>query len=291
METIIPFKKEIIKAIKEKKELQGLSDKFVEHILKKTIQQKIKLKKQKEELRFEQYKRGKEYKLLISETRKQLRTIYGVFVQEPLVNHIKQNNESLDPESAFVQTLLSQHQSTKERANFYKTFYKTIYEELEKKGLPEKYVLADFACGYNPLAYHFISHKPQHYDAIDLSPKDMEGLNIFFKENKIDGTAHAFDLLSEEFKKWAYKKTWDVVFLFKALDSLETIERHSSKKLIANIKAKYFVVTFPEQSIGGRKKINSSKRTWFETFCTKNNWDWTRTQLTNETIYIVIKNS
>jgi predicted RNA methylase len=288
---MIPFKENCIKTIKEKKELSSLDDEFIERILENKILLKLKLSEKKltkntEGKTYAQYRRNKECKTIISETRKYLRNIYGVFIKKQLEDEVFK--EELDEEK--INELLEAHQSTSERKQYYQEFYKQIFEVLTEDGLAENYKLLDLACGFNPFSYEKIPVKPREYTAIDLSKSDMEKINLFFKKTKINGKAMPFDLLSSEFNNWLDKNNnYDVVFLLKALDSLEVVERHSSKKLLSKLKAKYVVVTFPKLTIGGKQSIADNKRNWFETFCKANSWELKEINLQNERIFIIIK--
>lgn len=291
MGTMIPFKKDCVKTIKEKKELSSLNDEFIERVLENKILPQLKLsekklKKNTEGKTYTQYRRNKECKTIISETRKYLRNIYGVFIKKQLEDEVFK--EELDEEK--INELLEAHQSTKERKQYYTEFYKQIFEVLIKEGLKENYKLLDLACGFNPFSYEKILVKPKEYTAIDLSKTDMEKINYFFKKIKANGKAIAHDLLSQEFKEWLDKNNnYEVVFLLKALDSLESVERHSSKKLLSKLEAKYIVVSFPKLTIGGKQAIADNKRNWFETFCKTNSWKLKEINLPNEKIFIIIK--
>jgi len=94
-------------------------------------------------------------------------------------------------------------------------------------------------------------------------------------------------LLSETAKKWLATQKPTLCFLFKALDSLESVTRHSSKALLASLQADFLVVTFSLVTIGGKKQITMSKRSWFEHFCTAQKWLFERFETPNELIYII----
>lgn len=280
------YEQELISLIKEKSELNSLDDIYVKKILSLYFKDSANSVFDKY-TSFQQCKRSKKCKELVTNVRKHLRTVYGLFILEPLISFQKIISSLKSFESESINKILLTHQSTNERFSSYDEFYSVIFEKLFKKGLPKNFSLGDFACGCNPFAYNYLPIKPNNYLAIDLSSEDMSLTQSFFNNTNISGIAKAFDLMSDEFFSWISQQSFDLVFLFKALDSFETIKRHSSKKILSKINASFFVVTFPLISIGGKQSIASSKRWWFENFCTKNDWKFEIFIIGNEQIFLV----
>ena len=143
--------------------------------------------------------------------------------------------------------------------------------------------MLDIACGLNPLSYNFMHQKIKYY-CCDLSDEDMTFLSNFFSIENIEGKAFRLDLLKEYEQLTNYKV--DVVFAFKAFDSLEEKERNITKKIVENLKAKYLVATFPTKSLGGKKSIQENKRKWFE----KQFENFSKFVFTNEVVYVCCLN-
>lgn len=286
METELKFKDDLVALVKEKKELSTLDDDFIFSILKSFLTPQL-IDKIAFYDTFKQCKRAKEVKQLVADVRRHLREVYGLFVKQPLPVTYKKlmNRKSNNDEIALL--LLQSHQSSYERFAYYASVYEQLFEQLESLGLQNQFVLADFACGCNPFAYSFLPHKPRHYVACDLSSQDMVVVNDYFNQASIPGEAFAFDLLSSEFQQWLSKKFFDVVFLFKALDSLEAVKRHASKSFLDSLPTKFLVVSFALRSIGGRQSIAGSRRVWFERFCQKQGWFYLTVQIPNELFYVV----
>ncbi len=273
---------ELIQKIKEKKELSSLDNNTIEELLSKELQNtKINLEKYSS---FNQFYRSSICKKIISNVRSKLREIYGVFIKEGMELSQLKNITSYDDK--IINKILSQHQSSNERLHIYSSIYKKIFEIIK---LPKKYKLLDLACGYNPLSYKYLPTKPEYYLASDLSSKDMNIIKEFFIKTKIKGDTIALDLTKKSSILKLNEQNFDVCFLFKALDSLESISRHSSKKLIAELNCKHFVVSFPSKTIGGKKQISKDKRSWFENFCHKNNFEFKFFEFDNEIFYIFDK--
>lgn len=287
METLI-FESEILSLIQNKSELKSLDSSYVKKIFFSVLSSSD-VEKLNSYTSFKQCKRSKVCATLISQTRKILRERYGVFIRKPILGYEKKLLSLSSFEDSFIDTVLSFHQSTFERLSYYASFYPLLFKELFSLGLKKNFSLADFACGYNPLAYKYLPIKPFSYFACDLSSNEMSLIYSFFKSQKISGEAKGFDLLSNEFLDFISTKKFDVVFLLKALDSLETVKKHSSKKLLDSINTRFFVVSFPLVSIGGKNTIDSSKRSWFEKFCEKQSWNYSTLSVPNELFYVVKK--
>jgi hypothetical protein len=285
VETTLKFELEFVDLIKQKPELKALDDAFVNSYLKKIYLSLGSFDLEKYSS-FKQCLRSKKTKELISTTRKDLRTVFGLFVVNPLNKKIINSLQSFDDDQ--IDDILSSHRSTEERLPFYSSIYPLIFDKLKTLGLQADYSLLDIACGYNPFAYKFLPFKPQKYLACDLSSSEMSLVNDFFSQTKISGSAFGADAISEQFFLWLETNSFDLCFLFKALDSFEQVQRHISKKLLSMIKSKFFVVSFSLVSIGGNSQIQANKRTWFERFCERNGWQFETVQVPNE-IYYVIK--
>jgi 16S rRNA (guanine(1405)-N(7))-methyltransferase len=126
-------------------------------------------------------------------------------------------------------------------------------------GEPKK--ILDLACGLNPISYPYLRCKP-YYLACDIALKDLEFIKKYFDTMSIKGDVKRVDLIHDDVTELS--KGFDIAFLFKTLDSLETVKRNISKELLKNLKAKFIVVSFATVSIGGRKEIKKIKRAWFE---------------------------
>ncbi len=283
MEDNLIFRSDLISYIKQKPELHSLDDAFVDSFLQKHLSA-INIDWSKYSS-FSQALRNKKVKSLISLVRKDLRTAYGLYIKTPLSLSLLDSVPSFDDEK--INSLLDMHRSTSERLPFYTSIYPLLFNKLFSWGLTKKFTLLDLACGFNPLACAYLPVFPKKYFASDLSSFDMNFINVFFSKFDLSGEAVAFDALSDSFKDWLVGKSFDLVFLFKALDSFEQVERHSSKKLLSKINSKFFVVSFSLVSIGGKSRIDASKRSWFETFCTKTGWTFEVLQVPNELFYVV----
>ncbi len=274
MENELKFSSELVSLIKEKQELSSLDDEFVYKILSsQTIEIPDKYKT------FAQFRKSSACKKIVSETRKKLREVYGVFIRKPLAKLSTKDTN----------TILQSHQSTHERFDYLEIIYELLFDKLFALGLPKKFSLLDIACGFTPFSLSYFPIKPTNYVACDLSSQDMKSVQHFFDEQHQKSITKAIDVVSDEFLLWVTSQKTNVCFLLKALDSFEQRTRNSSKPILIAIPARFLVVSFALRSIGGNAVIGAEKRTWFEKFCTKQNWAFETIQVPNEIFYIVSK--
>lgn len=265
--------KTLVAKIKEKKELANLDNDYVASYVEKLLDAKTKDKMNS--LTEKQFFKSKEWKGLQSAVRKQLRETYGVFQEKRELPE-----ELTDFE---IRKVLDTHQSTKERLPYYTKLYQDLFTIT---GEPKK--IMDVGCGLNPMSHPFMGCNP-HYVCSDISSADMEFLNEFFTRMKISGKAHAIDALSQKQIELAAAEKPDVVFCFKLFNTLETIKRHSTKKLFAALAehTNWIIVSFATVSLGGGKLIHQSKFSWFENYLKKNGWTAEIVEIPNEKFYVV----
>ena len=277
---------ELTQLIKNKKELKPLDDSLINSCI-------LKNKKDLDSIiekytSFKQFQKSTLCKEIISKIRADLREIYGIFIKTNLNTFETKINQLKTYEDPLIEKILLSHQSSMERLNYYTKIYSLIFEKLIEWGLNKKYSLIDLACGFNPFAYKYLPLKPTTYIALDLSTEDMVIIESFFKKTKIKGKTMALNLITQQDSE-ILKQQHDVCFLFKALDSLESKSRHSSKKLISKINTKFFVISFPKKTIGGKKDIQINKRSWFDKFSDQNFTKKEIFDIENEVFYILQK--
>ncbi len=262
----------LVELVKDKPELRGLDDTFVEHRLLDYIEGHEEFVEKYEQCRdVDQFTRTQEYEDMLKSVRKTLREVFGMFILDEDMESAMEDLEE-DQSLANHMAMLSKHRSAKERL----PFYEQVYEEIVERTGPFDSVL-DVACGLNPFSYPFIPGEPE-YHACDISPELCDHINAYFDLRGIEGDAFVLDLLS--FDPERLPET-DVCFMFKTLDSVESLERDYSRVLFDVIPADYFVVSFARQSLGGNE-IPDARRAWFEELWT----DFATFSVPNEKFYI-----
>ena len=305
---------ELIEDIKDKKELRMLDDEFVKNKLDVFFkeryhnQQKAKfLEKLSRCKTYKQFTKSKEYKFLMRELRSELRRVYGVFILEgynkrvkileqlkevPKEDRSKDNTEYLDLHNQ----MFSLHKSTKERMDHYENLYQTIFDKIEDfekelKTLDKsgKYVFMDLACGMNPISSLLFREKIKKYYASDISTEDCGFLKEYFDTTDIDAIIFPADLTEDKIWLKLEKIPVDICFIFKTLDGLERIKRDMSESLLKSISTKYFAITFPTLSIGGKREIKEHRRLWLERLLDKLEWPYEKYTMGSELLYVVKK--
>ncbi len=259
---------QVVRAVKQKRELASLDDNFVLEKVKKILKKEKKIRTKLDNSKsFKEFSRSKDFKELKSKVREELRKVYGVF----------QKKKGSSP--------LLAHQSSEERYDYYPEIYQKLFTIT---GKPE--TIIDLGCGANPYSYEYLSCTP-FYMAMDLPSEDLKEIAAFFKKNKIKGEVLGIDLVKEYDKLALLLKDnpFDVAFLFKLLDSLETVKKNISIKLLEAVNATWLIVSFPTVSIGGRKHIKKERRAWFEKLLTRKGWHWEELTIGEEVFYVVLK--
>lgn len=243
--------KEIIQGIKKKRELASLDDQFVkERILDFVKENKIDVKTLD--------KRSRKYEDLFKSVRKKCFDIYGLF----------KGGKTLET-----------HISTKERLPYYSAIYREIFSIT---GKPKK--ILDLGCGLNPLSYRYLKSTPEYY-ASELGKEDCKIIEKFFKENKIKGKVFQFDLLKDDYSKLPKS---DVCFLFKVLESLETVKKNVSLEILKKLNTRWIVVSFSKKSITG-KTIKKKGRSWLRRMLSELGYNYQTLDIGDEIFYVIEK--
>lgn len=141
--------------------------------------------------------------------------------------------------------VMSHHASTRERLPFLDQFYGATLA-----GLPPIRSILDIACGLNPLAIPWMPlAKNATYHAYDIDHNLIGFLNRFLLVTPVDGRAHLLDATQH-----CPGESADLALILKAIPCLEQIDKSAGRRLLDTINAKYLLVSFPAQSLGGRSK-------------------------------------
>ncbi len=280
----------LINSIKSKRQLVNLKNSYIENKLINFFLRNGDIRKELNNLYIKKGDliiKSKKFKEVTKSIRNEIGIVYGSYLTSlnSKKYSILESIDSLDDES--ILELLKLHKSTRERIDFYGEIYEKIFSWFK----PNK--ICDLASGYNPISIYYINkilgYSPE-YLAIDLNPEDMIFLNNFFKKFKINANAKDYDLTQLNFLNDGDLKGVDLVFLFKALDSLEGIKKNISKELILNLKVNRIVVSFPSKSLVSKKNFKIEKRNWFFKFLKDNLFEYETFEVQNELFVLIIKN-
>ena len=251
---IIKDKNEIVKKIKEKKELSGIAEKIIQDSLDSYLK--------KYNLSVPDLS-NKEIKFLVKEIRSELRRLTGQYK----IDFSKVSKEGKIDADKF----LASHKSTSERKDFYPQLKKFI------SALKIKSIL-DLGCGLNPLA---LAEKGVEYYASDIDEKELAIIKKFFKQNKIKGKVFVCDIRKI---KNDLPKT-DLCLIFKVL---EIVNKNLSEKILSTIPSKKILASFATKKLSG-KRMTHPERSWFEKILERNNWKYEKIYSENEIFYYILK--
>ena len=153
------------------------------------------------------------------------------------------NIDSVEIDDDFLNEILKNHVSTRERFDFLQEFYKDIDAHADNVK-----TITDLGAGFNPIAYYLYSNnKDVKYFAYDIEKKGIELLNACFNKLKIDYYAKEKDVsINVNFEES------DMFFMFKLLPLLEQQKKGSSIELVKNVKTKKICITYPTRTLSGK---------------------------------------
>ncbi len=250
-------KEQLIKKIKQKKELSGLTESLVSDALNSYLK--------KHNISLSSIKNS-ELKIIIKEIRAELRNLTGRFQK-------KTKKRSFLLEKKEINALLKTHSSTAERLEFYPRL-KEIISSLKINSI------LDIGCGLNPIA--LASSKVKYY-ALDIKEDDLSLVNKFFKENNING-----EIIASDIRKLPELPAADLCIIFKTLDIIEKKSHNIAFSLIEKLNFKYLLISFATKTLSG-KPMKLARRFWLENFLNSRNYFYETFFSSNEVFYLVRK--
>jgi hypothetical protein len=248
-------KEQLIKRIKEKKELSGIDDSVVEDFLNAVLK------------KYNPSEKESDLKIIVSETRYLLRKISGRFQ-----NSVKKRKEHLEKKD--FNELLKTHSSTAERLRFYPKLLEIIDAEKPSS-------ILDLGCGLNPIA--LASSKVAYY-ASDIKKDELEIIKYHFKKNKIPGKVFFYDLRKID----STLPEADLVLIFKVFDILGENNHSLTKKIIQELKCRTIIASFATKKLSG-KSMHSPERHWFEKILSELKLPYEKVYSDNEVFYKIKK--
>lgn len=174
------------------------------------------------------------------------------------------------------------HSSARERLPEIEFFFHTILADLP----PIRRVL-DVACGLNPLAIPWMDLPVDvEYIAVDIYSDLIAFLNSFWSLVGVDGEAVVSDVIGNCPNYQA-----DVVFLLKSIPCLEQVDKTAGLKLLDGIQAEHIFVSFPVNSLGGRRDRGMLKNYFnrFTQLLSDRPWKMEKFEFDTELVFLVRK--
>lgn len=147
---------------------------------------------------------------------------------------------------------LRRHASTRERIGELDRFYGEVWDATG--GAPAS--VLDLACGLNPLALPFMRlDSTADYLACDSDGRVLDEVEHFLEMVGQPHRTWACDLVSS-----APHERAEVALLLKTVPLLDRQDRAAATVLLAGIRARHVVVSFPLRSLGGRGGLERTYR-------------------------------
>ena len=177
--------------------------------------------------------------------------------------------------------VMRHHASTRERLPILDQFYETIFADIG----PVQSVL-DLACGLHPFALPWLRLTlDAKYYAFDIYQHMMEFLREWFVLMHVDGYADTCDLSQS-----CPSQQVDVALVLKTLPCLEQIDKAASLRLLQKVNARYVIVSFPIQSLGGKAKgMSTYYEEHFWSLIERESWSVRKVEFSTELVFVVQK--
>lgn len=176
---------------------------------------------------------------------------------------------------------MSVHSSTFERLEELNRFYVSLFSRL-----PPIHSILDVACGLNPLAIPWmpISGSTDYY-AYDIYIDLIEFIGNFVKLTGVRSHAQAVDVLHNPPTVGA-----DLAFVLKNVPCFDQIDKAAAAQLVDQLDARYILVSFPRQSLGGTGEFLTRQHTArFAELVKDRHWAVSRMEYKTELVFLIDK--
>ncbi len=183
---------------------------------------------------------------------------------------------------AQLQSILQTHHSSRERLPFLADFYQTIFA-----GLASLRSVLDLGCGLNPLALPWMGLPTETaYFACDIDREQVAFLDWWLARQGRRGRAFVWNLLAGA----PPVELVDVALLLKMATCLAQLDPAALARLLDEVRASVFVISFPAQSLGGRDKgMVAHYAATMDALLSGRNWRVERFDFSTELVFRVRK--
>jgi 16S rRNA (guanine(1405)-N(7))-methyltransferase len=195
--------------------------------------------------------RSRTQKELVARARRKLHQVYGAYLSGWDAGRAGELLDALVPGSpadrvrAVCREVMALHASTRERLPLLDALYGEIFAVT---GVPRR--VLDLGCGLHPFALPWMGLAADaDYTAWEIDETIVELASRFLPARSRQSRAVCRDVLASRPADPA-----DLVFLLKMLPCLEQQEKGSGTRLLRALSAPFVVVSFPNESLGGRSK-------------------------------------
>ena len=184
-----------------------------------------------------------------------------------------------EAQQAALVEVMRLHASTRERLDILAEFYATTLA-----GLPPIHSVLDVACGLNPLARPWMPLAAEAiYRAYDVYADMMAFLAAYFALAGIPGQAEVRDVAAAP-----PTEPVDLALVLKTLPVLAQLDKTAVPRLLDSLQARYLLISFPVQSLGGRLKgMAVNYEAQFAAWTAGRGWDVDKFEFENELVFLV----
>lgn len=230
-------------------------------------------------------------KAAIKETKNTLHQVAGAFQEKPIdygraLATLRDGLEAGDEAfRAACRQVMGLHTSTRERLPILDSFFATTLA-----GLAPRTVL-DVACGLNPLTRPWMPFGAEVvYRACDIYTDQIAFLNDAFRLMGAAGEAFVCDVVGTQGDSSPLADPVDLALVLKTLPCLEAADRTAPARLLDRLNAGRLLVSFPAQSLGGRRKGQAAHyEARFLELLGERGWPAERFEFATELAFLVTK--
>jgi 16S rRNA (guanine(1405)-N(7))-methyltransferase len=176
--------------------------------------------------------------------------------------------------------ILHSHLSTRERLPIMEAFYSTIFAVT---GRPAS--LIDVACGLNPLAWPWMGlDAPLDFYAYDIHEPRIAFINHFFRLAGLPSLARVQDVAAN-----FPQETADVALFLKEMPRFERNYHGQGRPLLAALRARWLVISFPSISTHGGRNLSGRYRAFMFELIEGQPWPVTELSFADELVFCVDK--
>lgn len=228
-------------------------------------------------------------KAAVKATKNALHQAGGAFQDAPInydrafamLREAAEDGPDSEPFREALRSVMASHTSTRERLPILDSFFRETLA-----GMPPPGRVIDIACGLNPLARPWMPFPvTTEYIAHDIYADQMAFLNACFALTGHPGRAEVRDVIGHPPDDPA-----DLALILKTLPCLEAIDKTASARLLDAVRVPYILVSFPAQSLGGRRKgMVTHYEAGFRRLLDERGWPAERFEFTTELAFLVDK--
>lgn len=226
------------------------------------------------------------FKAAVKATKNMLHQAGGAFLDAPIdygraLAQVQDAAGDFHQLRAACRAIMSGHTSTRERLPILDTFYATTLA-----AIPAPDRVLDIACGLNPLARSWMPISPEtDYIGYDIYQDQIAFLNGFFDAAAMRGRAELRDVIGRPPDEPA-----DLALILKTLPCLEAVDKQAPARLLETVQAPWLLVSFPAQSLGGRRKgMVGHYESRFRSLLVERGWQAERFEFASELAFLIEK--